>query len=326
MLSSVMFAFFWILLLSCTIIFTYRALKLQRGDADAVKRFLYWKDKDGVEKPIVIGHRAGQFEAAENTLIAIRTAHGNGATAVELDLEFTKDQHAVILHDDTVDRTTNGTGAVSELTFEKLRTLDAAAKSKTLRLKDGSVKEAGFEQIPTLQEVAKLCIELKMKIILDVKSNAQLTARALSKLSKEFSKVQDHVFVTSFYPNILYTVKSACSEYHTALIWRPDYVSLTINHKPRFTGLVYILMQFLDMFGEFSVHSWLPDFLGIGAVSMHKDHLSWRYVDQWRSKGVQLMAWTVNNPLEKEYCLKRYKIPIITDSILNKEDLPEQEF
>ena len=38
------------------------------------------------------------------------------------------------------------------------------------------------------------------------------------------------------------------------------------------------------------------------------------------------MAWTVNNPLEKEYCLKRYKIPIITDSILNKEDVPEQEF
>lgn len=50
-----------------------------------------------------------------------------------------------------------------------------------------------------------------------------------------------------------------------------------------------------------------------------------RYLNHWRSRGIELFSWTVNNPLEKEYFLKYFKVPIITDSILNFEKCPEQE-
>ena len=69
-------------------------------------------------------------------------------------------------------------------------------------------------------------------------------------------------------------VKRKNPEFLTALIYRYDYCNLTITGKPRFTGPMRLLMKLIDVVGEFMVHSWLPDFLGIDAVSMHKDHIS----------------------------------------------------
>ena len=60
----------------------------------------------------------------ENTLAAIRLSKQDGAVAVEVDLAFTKDNHPVLLHDTTVDRTSNGTGDIDSLTFEEVRKLD----------------------------------------------------------------------------------------------------------------------------------------------------------------------------------------------------------
>ncbi len=68
-----------------------------------------------------IAHRAGR---PENTLAGIRRAKQDGAPGIEVDLAFTKDGVAVLLHDKTVDRTSNGSGKLSELTFEEVRKLD----------------------------------------------------------------------------------------------------------------------------------------------------------------------------------------------------------
>ncbi len=68
-----------------------------------------------------VAHRAGK---PENTLAGIRRAKVEGASAVEVDLAFTKDGIPVLLHDKTVDRTSNGSGKLSELTFEEVRKLD----------------------------------------------------------------------------------------------------------------------------------------------------------------------------------------------------------
>ena len=72
-----------------------------------------------------IAHRGGK---PENTLAAFRRSKDEGACAIEVDLEFTKDGHPVLLHDSTVDRTSNGKGAVSELTFEEVKKLDFGIK------------------------------------------------------------------------------------------------------------------------------------------------------------------------------------------------------
>ncbi|CAN0461202.1 unnamed protein product, partial [Phaeothamnion confervicola] len=73
----------------------------------------------------LIGHRGARNEAPENTLAGFAHARALGLTAIELDLRQTRDGEVVVIHDATVDRTTNGSGAVAELSLAELRTLDA---------------------------------------------------------------------------------------------------------------------------------------------------------------------------------------------------------
>jgi glycerophosphoryl diester phosphodiesterase len=96
----------------------------------------------------VIAHRAGRGIMPENTLAAIRNAIRLGADYVELDIRATKDGRLVIMHDGSVDRTTNGSGAVKDLDFATLRALDAGSKF--------DAKYAG-ERIPTFDEALALC-------------------------------------------------------------------------------------------------------------------------------------------------------------------------
>lgn len=89
------------------------------------------------DTPLVIGHRGASADAPENTLAAFALAIEQGADGVELDVQLSADGWPVIIHDDTVDRTSNGSGRVSEMTVAELQRLDL-----------------GMEQtIPTLDEL-----------------------------------------------------------------------------------------------------------------------------------------------------------------------------
>ncbi len=77
------------------------------------------------EWPVNLAHRGASSLAPENTIEGFRLAVEAGAGGLELDVHMTRDGHIVVIHDATVDRTTNGTGAVSEMTLEELRRLDA---------------------------------------------------------------------------------------------------------------------------------------------------------------------------------------------------------
>lgn len=90
--------------------------------------------------PLVIGHRGAAARAPENTLASFEKAIGFGADVVELDVQLSKDGELVVIHDRTVDRTTNGSGRVGEMTLSELKALDAGMG----------------EVIPTLREVMDL--------------------------------------------------------------------------------------------------------------------------------------------------------------------------
>lgn len=96
--------------------------------------------------PIIIAHRGASGHAPENTLAAFELALRQGADAVELDAKLSADGHVVVIHDQTVDRTTDGTGRVKDMTLAELRKLDA-----------GSHFDIAYrgEPIPTLEEVLK---------------------------------------------------------------------------------------------------------------------------------------------------------------------------
>ena len=84
-----------------------------------------FKDFIATLKSGPIAHRAG---TPENTLAGLRKAKEEGASAIEVDLEFSRDGHPVLLHDSTVDRTSNGSGQVGDFTLEELKNLDFGFK------------------------------------------------------------------------------------------------------------------------------------------------------------------------------------------------------
>lgn len=103
----------------------------------------------------LIGHRGGGgWREPENTLRAFRMGVARGATAIEIDVHQTRDGHLVVCHDPTVDRTTNGTGRIADLTLAEIRALDAG---------DG-------ERIPTVTETLAFCQEADIGLVLEVKA------------------------------------------------------------------------------------------------------------------------------------------------------------
>jgi glycerophosphoryl diester phosphodiesterase len=81
-----------------------------------------WLDR----RIINFGHQGGSFEGPSSTLAAIAGGLAAGATVIELDVHASKDRHLVVCHDETVDRTTHGSGQICDLTLEELRQLDNA--------------------------------------------------------------------------------------------------------------------------------------------------------------------------------------------------------
>jgi glycerophosphoryl diester phosphodiesterase len=158
---------------------------------------------------IAYAHQGGAFEWPSSTLLAIRNALKAGATAIELDVHATADGELVVCHDTTVDRTTNGHGAIADLTLAELRTLDNAywfipgsdaapghpPEEYPYR---GRAPEDPELRIATLREVLELCPDVALN--LDIKQTAPTVApyeEALARLLSEYERYDD-VIVASF--------------------------------------------------------------------------------------------------------------------------------
>ena len=86
----------------------------------------------GDERPLIIAHRGGADIFPENTIVAFEGAAMIGVDMLEIDFQLTSDNRLITMHDDTVDRTTNGTGAVIDMALEEILNLDASAKFTNL--------------------------------------------------------------------------------------------------------------------------------------------------------------------------------------------------
>jgi glycerophosphoryl diester phosphodiesterase len=101
---------------------------------------------------LVIAHRGNSVHAPENTIEAFQQAVALGADGMEFDVRLTGDGHAIVIHDATVERTTNGTGLVAQMTLAQIRALDAGARF--VAHNEGGTPYAGRGiVVPTLQEV-----------------------------------------------------------------------------------------------------------------------------------------------------------------------------
>jgi len=126
----------------------------------------------------VTGHRGAAGLEPENTLRSIQRAIDLGVDRVEIDVRVTKDGHLVVIHDETVDRTTNGHGYVKDLTFSELRRLDAGKG----------------ERIPTLEEALRLT---RGKVILQIELKVAEATEPTVHLIEECNAERE-VIITSF--------------------------------------------------------------------------------------------------------------------------------
>lgn len=143
----------------------------------------------------LIGHRGARLEAPENTLAGFRHAIGLGLTAVEFDVRMTRDRQLVIIHDATVDRTTDGTGEVVSFSLAEIQELDARAAFPDW---------PGVCRIPTLSEVLDV-LDPRLTLLIEIKQRAehddharleQIAAGIVAEIRKR--GLEDRVVITSF--------------------------------------------------------------------------------------------------------------------------------
>lgn len=159
--------------------------------------------------PSVIAHRGASSEAPENTLAAYRRALEIGVDAVEIDVHLSADAELVVIHESTLDRTTDGHGLVKDFPLAALRRLDA-----------GRWFDARFagERIPTLEEA--LDVLRSVRVIIEIK-NGPIYYEGIAARAAETVRATGHraVTVSSFDHPVLRELRSVAPDLETAILF-----------------------------------------------------------------------------------------------------------
>lgn len=176
--------------------------------------------------PIIIAHRGYSSKYPENTLSAFEAALNVGVDMIELDVTLTADEHIVVIHDDTLDRTTNGQGYVQQSSLKKIKELDA-----------GQWFSPQFkgETVPTLTEVLAL-VKDSVGLNIELKPEAYATSSAphtienqICRLVKQW-KLDHSVLISSFQHHFISRINKICPALKTALLYDKFDTADVINH------------------------------------------------------------------------------------------------
>ncbi|MDL1900249.1 glycerophosphodiester phosphodiesterase [Anaerolineae bacterium CFX9] len=167
---------------------------------------------------LVIAHQGGDGERPGNTMSAFRHAVEIGADVLEMDVHSTADGVLVTIHDDTVDRTTNGTGRVNDMTFAELQALDAGYHWPTLAEEsdrdDRPFRGQGIT-IPALDDV--LSAFPQMRYVIEIKQETPSIVQPLCDLLRRHN-LQEATIVASFRPAVMYDFRQRCPEVATSAV------------------------------------------------------------------------------------------------------------
>ncbi|WP_028206547.1 glycerophosphodiester phosphodiesterase [Paraburkholderia nodosa] len=215
--------------------------------------------------PRVAAHRGGGTLAPENTLAGLRTGASLGHTMVEFDAKLSVDNVAFLLHDDTVNRTSNGHGAAARMRYAELATLDA-----------GSWRDARFagEPMPTLAQVAACCRELGLAANVEIKPCAGRDVETGRMVGAETARLWEQEAQAGM-PPLLSSFSYAALE--AARESAPE--------LPR--GLLF----------ERVAADWREQTTALECVSLHASHrhLDEALVERIKSAGLFILAYTVND-------------------------------
>lgn len=209
----------------------------------------------------VTAHRGSSRVAPENTLYAFEEALASGADYIELDVQLTADEQVVVFHDEKLDRTTDGTGKLSDYTYDELMKLSAGSWFG----KDGKFDDA---KIPLLSEVLELADD-SILLNIEIKDHGH-TTRTVEKTVEVIEEYgfEDSCYITSFSYAAVKKVKQLNPEIKTGLI-------ANVATTTAFTQLKYI-----------------------DALSMNHLLVNATVVNDVHQNGKRIFVWTVDNKNE----------------------------
>lgn len=226
----------------------------------------------------IIAHRGSRGNRPENTLEAFQEALKVSSDGIELDVHLSKDGQVVVIHDETVDRTTSGKGYVKDMTLKQLKELDAGSWF------DPKYSNA---RIPTLQEVLDLLAEnhfsgvLNVELKTDVFQYSAIEEKVLALAEPYLA--QFSVIYSSFHYETLKKIKELRQDSKIALLF---------SKKGK---------QRLDLGEGIAVEGWHPKFSIL------------RSLPPFEKSKIPLRVWTVNRKVEMQVCLRKNIDSMITD-------------
>lgn len=215
--------------------------------------------------PLVISHRGANQLAPENTMPAFEKSLTFGVDGFENDVHLTKDGVLVVCHDDTVDRTSNGTGLICEKTFEELRALDFGSWFSP---------EFAGTKIPTLAEFFAVCGPVKV-INVEIKramDGSTESAGAVARLAREMG-VFDKLIVSSFEMDMLQACLAEDETTRVCYLYAPD--------CPHMEEILDDPIAFAEKYRLYAYHPIV--------LMVSRD-----YIEECHAAGLIVNPWTVN--------------------------------
>jgi len=227
----------------------------------------------------VIAHRGFSSRAPENTLAAIHEAIAIGADMAEIDVTLSSDDATVVIHDESLQRTTNGSGPVSQFTLAELKDLDAGSWF--------GPRFAG-ERIPTLDEVL-MTVDGKILLNIEIKSEAVergIAGRVVETIHRH--EMKDQVVISSFSPTALVQVHSLAPQVTTAVLYNQE------------------LQQGLDAVD-------IVDSLGASVFNIKRTRLTSQMMDRCMAHEIPVGIYTINKKRHMRQMIKKGVAAIFTD-------------
>ncbi|MEZ5558147.1 MAG: glycerophosphodiester phosphodiesterase [Pseudomonadales bacterium] len=241
--------------------------------------------------PMVIAHQGGDGLRPSNTMLAFQHAVDLGVDVLEMDVQQSADGELVLMHDDTVDRTTDGSGPIAAMTLAELRRLDAAYHWPYTG-SERPYRGLGV-RVPTLDEVLTRFPQMRFNI--EIKPDGPQTARALCE-HLQAAGLGSRTLVASFHPEAMGAFRGACpgvatSAYESEAFWSYVRVRLGLWRWIRNPVLAVQVP---------------PESRGIDLTAA-------AFLDAARRAGLHVDIWTVNDSEQMRRLAARGVGGIITD-------------
>ncbi|MEM7331290.1 MAG: glycerophosphodiester phosphodiesterase [Chloroflexota bacterium] len=235
----------------------------------------FFVDNDGF---LVIAHQGGNLVRPDNTMMAFNHAVELGVDVLEMDIHSSANGELVVIHDDTVDRTTDGNGRVNDLTLAELKTLDAAYDWSVDDGQTTPYRGQGVT-IPALEELFQAFPDMPMNI--EIKQEAPPIGQPFCDLIREYGK-EDQVLVASFSQVAILEFREVCPEVATSMV-QAEIQSYFILNTLLMSGL------FRSPAEAFQV----PEYFNLPIIG--RTHVTTdRFIRNAQSLNIEIHVWTVN--------------------------------